>query len=253
MTERLIVVHPTPQVLANAAAARFLTAILDRQSVASPVHVALTGGTVGIATLAEAAQSPLVQAIDWSQVHLWWGDERFLPEGDPDRNEVQARKAWLDSLEGLPAENVHFMPRATPDLTVQEAAQAYSKDLREHAEVGASLPQFSVVLLGMGPDSHVASLFPNHPDALNTETPAIAVENSPKPPPLRVSLSFDVINSAEEVWIIAAGAEKAEAVSRGLAAVDATQTPVSAVHGRARTLWLLDAAAAATAADGSER
>lgn len=248
MSERLIVVHPTPQVLANAAAARFLTAILDQQSVASPVHVALTGGTVGIATLAEASKSPLVQAIDWSQVHLWWGDERFLPEGDSERNEVQARAAWLDSLDGLPPENIHFVPRAQEGATVEQAAAAYSQELRDHAPEGASLPQFSIVLLGMGPDSHVASLFPGHPDALKNDAPAIAVHNSPKPPALRVSLTFDVINSADQVWIIAAGAEKAAAVESGLSAVDAQDCPVSAVHGRSRTLWLLDAAAAQTAA-----
>src|SRR5690606_28098267 len=75
---RLVVVHPDKEVLAQAAAARLLTRVLDVQSVRSPVHVVLTGGTVGIATLAAAATSPLLRAIDWSPVHLWWGDERLL-------------------------------------------------------------------------------------------------------------------------------------------------------------------------------
>jgi 6-phosphogluconolactonase len=246
MSNRLVVVHPTPQVLAHAAAARFLTAILDKQSVASPVHVALTGGTVGIATLAEAAKSPLVDAVDWTGVHLWWGDERFLPEGDSERNEVQARDALLDSLSGLPAENIHYVPRATEGYTVEQAAHDYSALLKQFAPDGADIPEFAIVLLGMGPDSHIASLFPGHPDALQDSSPAIPVRNSPKPPSERVSLTFDVIASAEEVWIIASGAEKAPAVAAGLGEVDKVRTPVSAAHGRVRTLWLLDAAAAAS-------
>lgn len=244
MTERLVVVHPTPAVLANAAAARFLTAILDKQSVSSPVHVALTGGTVGIATLAEAARSPLVEAIDWSGVHLWWGDERFLPEGDLDRNEVQARSAWLDQLVELPQENIHFMPRSRDGYSVEEAATDYANELARFASDGSSTPEFSVVLLGMGPDAHIASLFPGHPDAEQSFASAIPVRNSPKPPAERVSLTFDVIQSAEEVWIIAAGAEKAHAVAQGLAEAPRSQAPVAAAQGRSRTLWLLDAAAA---------
>ncbi|MFD2839543.1 6-phosphogluconolactonase [Populibacterium corticicola] len=244
MSERLVVVHPTPQILAQAVAVRLLTEILDRQSVSSPVHVALTGGTVGIATLAEAAKSSLVEAIDWSNVHLWWGDERFLPQGDKDRNEVQARDAWLDSLDGLPEENIHFMPRAVDGYTVEQAAADYAQELKAHASEEADVPHFAVVLLGMGPDAHIASLFPHHADAEQNDAPAIPVRNSPKPPPLRVSLTFDAIQSADEVWVIAAGAEKAPAVAQGLAGAPRSEAPVSAAQGRSRTLWLLDAAAA---------
>lgn len=244
MSERLVVVHPTPEILASATAARFLTAILDRQSIANPVHVALTGGTVGIATLAEVKKSPLNQAVDWSSVHLWWGDERFLAHGDSDRNEVQARTAWIDSVESLPTENVHYMPRSSEGYTVEDAAKDYSTELKTYAKDGQSVPDFSIVLLGMGPDAHVASLFPGHPDAHQTSTAAIPVRNSPKPPSQRVSLSFDTIQSAQEVWIIAAGAEKAEAVSSGLSGAPREKAPVSAAKGRLKTLWLLDAAAA---------
>ncbi len=244
MSQRLVVVHPTPQVLAHAAAVRLLTEILDRQSVSSPVHIALTGGTVGIATLAEAAQSPLVNAIDWGNVHLWWGDERFLPEGDKDRNEVQARDAWLDSIAGLPEENIHFMPRAVDGYSLEQAAADYARELKEYAPEGAEVPSFAVVLLGMGPDAHIASLFPHHADAERNDAPAIPIHNSPKPPPLRVSLTFDAIQSADEVWVIAAGAEKAPAVAQGLAGAPRSEAPVSGAQGRSRTLWLLDAAAA---------
>jgi 6-phosphogluconolactonase len=257
---RLVVVHPDKDVLAQAAAARLLTRVLDVQSVRSPVHVVLTGGSVGIATLAAVAASPLVPAVDWSGVHLWWGDERFLPDGDPDRNETQAREALLDGLvaeHGLPAANVHPMPGPTSVATPEEGAAAYAELLREHAGKGTSenraeqeaeqggtvaVPAFDVLLLGMGPDGHVASLFPGH-EGLSAQGPTTGVHGSPKPPPERVSLTFDAIRSAREVWIVAAGAEKAAQVAAALADGPVTEVPAAGAVGQARTLWLLDAQA----------
>ncbi|QAY62540.1 6-phosphogluconolactonase [Xylanimonas allomyrinae] len=245
MTRRLVVVHPDADVLAQAAAARLLTRILDVQSVRRPVHVVLTGGTVGIATLAAAAQSPLLAAVDWSGVHLWWGDERFLPSGDPDRNETQARAALVDALEataGLPAENVH--PIAGPDVAGSPAASAaaYAADLAAQADDGR-VPAFDVLLLGMGPDGHVASLFPGHAELAATGA-AVGVHGSPKPPAERVSLTFEAINAARQVWVVAAGAEKAEQVASALAGQPVAEVPASGVRGTHRTLWLLDTASA---------
>jgi 6-phosphogluconolactonase len=258
---RLVVVHPDKEVLAQAAAARLLTRVLDVQSVRSPVHVVLTGGSVGIATLAAVAASPLVPAVDWSGVHLWWGDERFLPDGDPDRNETQAREALLDGLvaeHGLPEANVHPMAGPTSVSTPEESAADYAALLREHAGAGAgepagedgpeavAVPAFDVLLLGMGPDGHVASLFPGH-DGLAARGTTTGVHGSPKPPPERVSLTFDAIRSAREVWIVAAGAEKAEQVAAALAGGPVTEVPAAGAVGQARTLWLLDAEAARAA------
>lgn len=246
---RLVVVHPDAAVLAEATAARLLTRILDVQSERSPVHVVLTGGTVGIATLAGVARNPVRAAVDWSQVHLWWGDERFLPDGDPDRNETQAREALIDSLgDALPAANVHPIPAldavtATPELS---AAQ-YADELARWAAPGALAPAFDVLLLGMGPDGHVASLFPGHPALAAAGVAAVGVHGSPKPPPQRVSLTFDAIGAAREVWVVAAGPEKAPAVASALSGGPVEQTPAGGAHGQERTLWLLDAAAAGTA------
>ncbi|NKY38940.1 SLC13 family permease, partial [Cellulomonas septica] len=132
MSRRDVVVHPDATVLAEAVAARLLTRLLDLQSHRSPVHVVLTGGTVGIASLAAVARSPLRDAVDWSGVHLWWGDERFLPDGDADRNETQAREALLDGLDALPAANVHPMPAQSDDVPTPEAsAAAYARTLAE--------------------------------------------------------------------------------------------------------------------------
>ncbi|SDD24628.1 6-phosphogluconolactonase [Sanguibacter gelidistatuariae] len=242
--QRLVVVHPDAEVLAEAAAARLLTRILDLQSVRSPVHVVLTGGTVGIKTLAAVANSTVRHAVDWTGVHLWWGDERYLPDGDADRNETQARGALLDHLDGLPAGNVHPMPAADGEHDVDWAAEQYAAELARFAPEGSAAPVFDVVLLGMGPDAHVASLFPGHPAGTVTGRPTVGVRSSPKPPPERVSLTFEMIQASSEVWIIAAGAEKADAVSAGLAGADRATAPAAAATGTRLTLWLLDSAAA---------
>jgi len=241
-----VVVHPDADVLAAATAARLLTRLVDLQSHRSPVHVVLTGGTVGIATLRAVAGSPVRDAVDWTGVHVWWGDERFLPDGDPDRNETQARAALLDALGGaLPAENVHAFPSLSPDVPDGEtSAQRYADELRTHAEGDEAAPRFDVLLLGMGPDGHVASLFPGRPSLAEEAAAVVAEHASPKPPPERVSLTFPVIRAAREVWVVAGGAEKAPAVARALSGDDVVTTPAAGAHGTERTLWLLDVASA---------
>ncbi|KMM46787.1 6-phosphogluconolactonase [Cellulomonas sp. A375-1] len=242
---RDVVVHPDATLLAEATAARLLVTLVDLQSHRAPLHVVLTGGTVGITTLAAVAASPVRDAVDWSQVHLWWGDERFLPDGDPDRNETQARDALLTALgDALPADNVHPVPALDADVpTPEDAAAAYADVLARHADDVDQVPRFDVLLLGMGPDGHVASLFPEHEALQAAGVATVAVHGSPKPPPLRVSLTFDAIHAAREVWVVAAGAEKAAAVASALAAAPVATTPAAGAIGTERTLWLLDAAA----------
>ncbi len=244
---RSVVVHPDEVVLAEAAAARLLTLLVDAQSMRRPVHAVLTGGTVGIATLAAVAASPVRRAVDWSGVHLWWGDERFVPAGHADRNETQARDALLDALvhDGLPGENVHAMPGPDVVGTPEESAAVYAAELAQFADGGAT-PAFDVLLLGMGPDGHVASLFPGH-EALGAAGTTVGVHGSPKPPPQRVSLTFDAINTAREVWVVAAGAAKAEPVAAALGDASRDEIPAAGVAGTERTLWLIDVAAATPA------
>ena len=251
---RAVVVHPDAGTLAHAVAARLLTRLLDLQSLRRPLHVVLTGGTVGIKTLAAVAASPVRDAVDWTGVHLWWGDERFLPDGDPERNETQAREALLTALgDALPAENVHPMACRSHDVTTPvESASRYCEELARFAPGGAAagspgvaVPEFDVLMLGMGPDGHVASLFPGHEMLAAAGTGAVAVYGSPKPPPERVTLTYDAIRTAREVWVVAAGAEKAPAVASALAGAPVETTPAAGAVGRERTLWLVDAAAAA--------
>lgn len=240
---RSVVVLPDADLLAEATGARMLLALLDAQSARTPVHAVLTGGTVGIATLAAARRSPLVGAIDWSGVHLWWGDERYLPGGHPDRNETQAREALLDHVP-VPAANVHAVPGPDAAPTAGAAASTYAADLARFAREVGPTPTFDVLLLGVGPDAHVASLFPGLPGPDVLDRPVVAVPDSPKPPPVRVSLTLPTIGAAREVWLVAAGAEKRRAVAAALAGADPRAVPAAGVRGRDRTLWLLDAAAA---------
>lgn len=265
---RTVVVHPDAGTLARATAARLLLHLLDAQSTHRPLHVALTGGTVGIRTLVEIAGSPLRDAVDWTGVHLWWGDERFRPSGDAERNETQARDALLDSLD-IPAANVH--PMAGPDAadSPEASAEAYAAELALFAvpaapaggptgagaaaaavpppssdDAGPAVPAFDVVLLGMGPDGHVASLFPGHEALDVADRTVVGVHGSPKPPPERVSLTYAALEAAQEIWLVVAGADKAEAVARALSGDDLHTTPAGGAVGRRRTLWLVDVAAA---------
>ena len=248
-------VHADPEALAEAVAeeldARVRGAVQER----GRAHVALTGGSMGsrvVAALAARAARDELDRAAWRKTHLWWGDERFVPSGDPERNDQQADDAGLGDLPVL-RRNVHRVPARSSRTTLGEAAARYATELAAQAPVldeadepeqGVPVPSFDVVLLGMGPDTHVASLFPGRAElALRTAATA-AVTGSPKPPPERVTLTVPAINAARSVWFVVSGADKAEAVERALAAHDDAQVPASCVRGRAETLWWCDEAAA---------
>ena len=207
----------------------------------------LTGGGIGTEVLAELGAAPARDAVDWPRVEMWWGDERFVPTGDPDRNETGARAALLDHVDVLP-EHVHPMPGPDgPDGDNPEAAaHRYAEWLRAAArpEDHGAVPSFDVLMLGIGPEAHVASLFPGLPALYETERTVVAVRGSPKPPPTRLSLTLPAITSAREVWILASGAEKAGAVRLALSGAGPVQVPAAGARGRQRTLFLLDRAAA---------
>lgn len=251
-----VVVHADTDTLSAAAAARFLTTVTDLQSSGAVPHVVLTGGSLGIAVLTALRSSAARSAVDWSRLHVWWGDERHLPAGDPDRNETQAREALLDHVDVDPAK-VHPVPAADSDegRSPETAAAAYAELLRQHRRTADRLdvPRFDVLLLGMGPDGHVASLFPEHPGLLSEGVSVTGVRGSPKPPPERVSLTFEAIRAAAEVWFVVAGADKAAAVAMALGGAGERQIPAAGAYGTRRTLWLLDRAAASGLPDGLAR
>jgi len=210
--------------------------------------VVLTGGGIGTRVLAELAAAPARDAVDWPRVEVWWGDERFVPYGDPERNETGARSALLDHVDVVP-ERVHPMPGPDgPDgHNPEAAAERYAAWLQAAAEPQdrAGVPRFDVLMLGIGPDAHVASLFPGLPALYEEERTVVAVRGAPKPPPTRLSLTLPAIRAASEVWILATGAEKASAVRMALSGAGPVQVPAAGVRGVRQTLFLLDRAAAA--------
>jgi 6-phosphogluconolactonase len=241
-----VLVHHDSSLLAKAAAARLVTRLVDAQAASAAASLVLTGGGIGTAILAELAAAPALGAVDWRHLDIWWGDERFLPSGHLERNEAGAEEALLRLVDTDP-QRVHRMPGTDgPDGDDPEAAAArYAAQLRAatRPEDHGPVPSFDVLLLGIGPDAHVASLFPGLP-ALYDERPVVAVRGAPKPPPVRLSLTLPAIRCARDVWVLAAGQEKARAVRLALSGAGPVQVPAAGARGRQRTLFLLDRAAA---------
>lgn len=227
-----------------------LRRLQDAVGLRGAAHLVLTGGSMGIAAV--AALADLAPGHDvWQHVHVWWGDERFVPEGDADRNDAQADGAGL-SLLGIPREQVHrvaygsdieALPRAAADYATALAAQAKAPGPGE--SVSAAVPEFDVLMLGVGPDSHVASLFPGRDELMVRDRATVDVAGSPKPPPLRVSLTQPALSRARAAWLIVGGSDKAEAVAASLSSRKDPRHPASWITGTEETIWWMDEAAAA--------
>ncbi|WP_237232628.1 6-phosphogluconolactonase [Rothia nasisuis] len=248
MPKPVLVPHHDKAQLRLAGATRIINVAATAVAARGIAHISLTGGTMGIAVLAGIAEHPLAETVDWSRVHFWWSDERFVAAGHADRNEQQARDAWLTSLR-LPEGNLHVMGATDVFDTAEAAAAAYSQELARFAPAGELSPLFTLTLLGMGPDGHIASLFPARDEILHAEGVALAIHDSPKPPPTRVTLTLPVINFSERIWFLVAGSDKAEATSRlraaaalpesELTAQILTETPAAGARGLLETLVLV--------------
>ncbi|HKY56457.1 MAG TPA: 6-phosphogluconolactonase [Aeromicrobium sp.] len=230
MTPATIEVHPDAAALAAAIARRIESTLAAVQAARRTPRVLLTGGSIALAAYRELS----ADAVDWANVEFWFGDERFVGIDLPDRNDGQARDAFLDRVG---AKLVHALADNDCSLSAADAARAYATTLPTEP--------FDLTLLGVGPDGHVASLFPGSPQLHETGELTVAVFDSPKPPPVRVSLTFAALCNSDTVLFIVAGADKAGAVARALAPEGTVDdTPARGVRGRRETLWLLDEAAA---------
>ena len=241
-----MLVHRDTDELAAAVAARLITRLVDIQASGGAASLVLTGGGIAAKTLQAVSASPARGAVDWPRLDIWWGDERFLPSGDPERNETQAREALLDAVPLDPA-RVHAMPPSDGEDgdDPEAAAERYAVELARAArpQDHGPTPAFDLCLLGVGPDGHIASLFPGKP-AVTDERPVVAVRGSPKPPPVRISLTIPTLQASREMWVVVAGEDKAKAVKMALSGAGPQQVPAAAAIGSQRTLWLLDRAAA---------
>src|SRR5260221_5265574 len=232
-----VIVHRDAELLAKTVAAGLVTRLVDACAARAQASLVLTGGRIGTRVLAELAAAPARDAVDWRHLDIWWGDERFLPAGDPERNETGAREALLDHVDVSP-DRVHPVPPSDgPDGPDPEAAAArYARWLLDASqpEDHGPVPSFDVLLLGIGPEGHVASLFPGMP-ALYEERTVVAVHGAPKPPPTRLTMTLPAITAAREVWIIASGQDKAGAVRLALSSAGPVQVPAAGAPGRQQT------------------
>jgi len=228
--------------LVRAAAERFVDAVVAAQQSRGSAAVVLTGGGTGIALLEHVRANP--GAIDWAALDVFFGDERFLPTGDPERNEVQAHQALLDHVPVDPA-RVHVMAASDGAYGSDPvtAAAAYAEVL-ETFGADRTGPLFDVHLLGMGGEGHINSLFPDTDAVREPEQLVVAVTDSPKPPPVRVTLTLPAVQSAREVWLIVSGDAKADAVAAAVDGASPEEIPSAGARGVERTVWLLDETAA---------
>ena len=238
-----LVVLPDPAVLADEAARRFV--VLAQAAVADHGRftVALSGGSTPRALNERLAQSPLNESVDWANVHVYWGDERMVPPDDSESSYRMARETLLAHVP-IPAANIYPVP--TVGGTAEAAASAYEETLT--ATFGTDAPSFDLILLGIGPDGHTASLFPGQPEVVRPSGAlVVAVHNAPKPPPVRITVTYKLINNAANVLFLVAGADKSAALNgvlRGPA--DLARLPAQGVRPKQGALvWLVDAAAEA--------
>ncbi len=238
MSEKRVVIAPSRGELAALVADKFLVRAAKAIRRTGKFCVVLTGGTIGIETLAAIAKHPSAQELDWSKVSLWWGDERFVPRGDADRNDQQAAEIFLNVLPLDPAK-IHRFP-TSDSCSLDEGAEAYAAELKSAAEEGQEWPTFDLAFAGMGPDGHVLSVFPGSELAMSKEITVGAIRNSPKPPPERLTMSLELFNRAERVWIVSAGADKAAAMGLALANAATHEVPAAGIHGTKSTKIFID-------------
>ncbi|MBV7295413.1 6-phosphogluconolactonase [Corynebacterium sp. TAE3-ERU12] len=226
--------HDDQDGLIEAARARFVAQVSAAQRDGGIARVVLTGGGAGIGLL--RALRADYGDIDFSRVLVFFGDERFVPADDAERNELQARQALLDHID-IPAQNI--FPIAASDgqfgADPEAAAAAYARVLAEHAPDG-----FDIHLLGMGPEGHINSLFP-HTEHLAATGTVVAVRDCPKPPPTRVSLTWPAIATAKHVWLLVAGSAKAEAAAAAASGANPQQWPAAGARGSEETVLFVAA------------
>lgn len=232
--------------LSQAVAGELLARLEAAQAAGGTPSVGLTGGSIAERIHRDLGRDGPSSGVDWARLEVWWGDERFVAPDSDERNARDARRSFLDAV-GVPDDHVHEAPATDTASSVEEAAAAYGRELREHGDA------FEVLMLGIGPDGHCASLFPGHPALDVDDEVTVAVAGSPKPPPERVSLTFGALNRSRAIWFVASGDEKADAVARALAEEgDLHDTPARGVTGLpdvdgtpTDVVWFLDRPAAA--------
>ena len=230
--------HKTVEVLPD------LAALIERSLSITLAKIQTAIESRGLCTIALSGGStpkPLYEAIaaqqlPWDKIHVFWGDERYVPPDHPDSNQLMARRAWLDSVD-IPAQNVHPMP--TDDADPADAARKYEAHLAEFFKLKrGEFPALDVILLGMGDDGHTASLFP-HTEALQVRDRVITVGSKDGQP--RITFTAPTINHGRCVMFVVAGANKRPALAEIFAPLaDELSYPSRLVQPQGELWWLLD-------------
>ncbi|KAI4307055.1 hypothetical protein L6164_030285 [Bauhinia variegata] len=209
--------------------------------------VVLSGGSL-IKCLGKLLEPPYADSIEWSKWHVFWVDERVVPKDHEDSNYKLAYDGFLSKVPILPG-NVYAINDA---LSAEGAADDYETCLRHLVKNGvlavssvSGFPKFDLMLLGMGPDGHVASLFPGHALVKENQKWVTFIKDSPKPPPERITFTFPVINSSAYIAMVITGAGKADAVHTALGdSKNSEKLPVELVSPEGELKWFLDKGAA---------
>src|SRR5205823_5432296 len=234
---RRVMTVADPAALAETAAERVLARIAANSG---RVAICLTGGSSPKALYRLLATEPYRSKIPWDRVHWFIGDERFVPADDPLNNMGTARRIFLDSC--APASNIHPIPTGTVDPG--QAARRYESELKSFYgadRLDATRPLFDVVLMGVGPDGHTASLFPNYPALEETDRWVVGVPEAHVEPFVpRVTLTLPALGSCREMLFEVSGSDKRAILTRVL---DREDLPANRVHSTGETIWLVDKAA----------
>jgi 6-phosphogluconolactonase len=225
------------EALAKAAADRILARIAANRA---RLAICLTGGSSPKQLYQLLATEAYRSRIPWNRVHWFIGDERFVPADDPLNNMGTARRLFLDSY--APASNIHPIPTATANP--EEAARRYESELQSfHGadRLDARRPLFDVVLMGVGPDGHTASLFPDYPALKETDRWVVGVPEAHVEPFVpRVTLTLPALGSCREMLFEVSGSDKRAILTR---VIDGEDLPANRAHSTGETIWLVDKAA----------
>jgi len=235
-----VVIVPDGSALAEAAAEHFAHAVEKARAERGSAFVTLSGGTTPKQMGSILAREPYRSRIPWARVHIFWGDERWVPLGSPESNAGEARRGFLN-LVPIPPGNVH--PWDTAAESPREAAAAYETLLRELFTEPSGVPRFDLVLLGMGEDGHTASLFPNT-SALVSDDQLTVANYVPRMDATRLTLTAPVLNAGREILFLVGGPGKADTLEEVLEGPELPATfPAQLIRPAlpdSRLYWLVD-------------
>lgn len=234
-------VYPTVEELNEAVGRAFLdrlNTLIDEAGADSRINLAISGGAITTTLLPSLL--PSADKIDWSRVRVWLVDERYVPAGDEDRNDDQAWEGFLHAASGVEFVRMPTSDASTPGAGSLDVATAAFADTWRELMGERS---FDIALIGMGPDGHICSLFPGRVN-MDEASPILAIRNSPKPPPERITVSMPIMRACAEVWLTTAGAAKADALGRAFAGASPLDLPVAGILSPTTRVYLDEAAAA---------